>query len=230
MPLALESVLVAALLAAAPTPTSTRPVAPAPAPRPPGGVEAGLEADVEFRPARLDGEPWAMAGLAGLAFLEGEGGLALRGSATRPIASPGPRTTVLGVLTLGLDLWRIDERLSPGFGVSSETTGWSLALAAVPSVRVTHEVAPRVTLFGDSGLGLAYATADSTTTARAPGLPDQKVSAGTSGLGAVLRFAGGVSYDLDARLRLSAEAGLGFHYGELRGTVTTLLVGAAWRR
>lgn len=229
---AIQALVATALLAAAPAATTKQPaLAPtrAPATAPAAARSAAPAGGPAFLPTRLDGEPWRLGGLTGLAFLEGQTGFALRGDAERPLAQLGPRTRALGLVSLGTALWSTDERVEPGFGIVSETKGWSALFSVIPAVRLTHQLDPRTTLYGDSGLGLAYAAADIESTVRAPGLPEVRTSAGASGLGAVLRFAGGLSYDIDARLRLSAEAGLAFHYGEVRGTVTSLLVGAAWR-
>jgi hypothetical protein len=171
---------------------------------------------------------WRTTGLLGLARLEGESGLALRLDAETELAAPGPAVRVGAVLSLGAARWSTSDSQGPVFGVSSKSESSTVLLSLVPAFRFSAKLAPRLVLYADTGLGLAYAIGSTKSSVTIGGLTET-TEADASGVGAVLRFAAGGGFDVDPRLRIGAEAALGFHYGELRGSVLTLLAGATWR-
>lgn len=82
----------------------------------------------------------------------------------------------------------------------------------MPAARLNWAATPQVGAYGDIGLGLAVASANSHSTT-----------------GAAMRFLAGGYYEMSQTTRFLIEAGLHPHFGDYDDTTFTLLIGAKFR-
>lgn len=225
--------LTAALLAAAPAAArgqsaATRRARPATAslsaaPRAPGPVASPARATALAAPApdavRLSGA----IGLESSLESGGETAFKLQVDAERDLRRLGPAARAAGVLSLGFTTWSKSVS-EPITGTTIDTSSQTLEL--VPAFRFGLELARGFEVHGDTGLGVAYATARVKTSGTLLG----SSSASDSTWGSVLRFAAGASYDATPQLRVGASLGLDVLVAK-GGTARSLpvLAYATWR-
>jgi hypothetical protein len=223
--------------AAADAPPLPALAAPRPAPAP------AVSAADEDGPRLPSGPPaswfgdrdWRATSLLGFEFGNGDASysaLKVRLDAERTLETLTPRTTLGLVLSLGMVHASDSKSISVpgGFGLPTVVSlKWSAnAFELVPSARLTFAFAPKLWVYGDGGLGIAY-TASTGATLAVPGLGT--VKAGVSdGTGAVLRLAGGLVFAPTQDLRLGAELiGLDIHFGSGLGSSFSILATASHR-
>jgi hypothetical protein len=216
----------AASLQAAPQrttpPASTALVAPA-APAP-----ARASALAAPAPTSLFGASWHGTVLVGIDRLSGETGLAARVDLDTDLVPLGARGMLSAVLSAGYARFSSSDKRDLGFGMSTTTESSANVLDLVPAFRATLDVRPGVALHADAGLGLSYTSGSASVKTVTPAGALSK-SADASGMGSLLRFAVGGSFDLNPRASLGAELGLSPRYGETRGTSVTVLAAASYR-
>ncbi len=100
--------------------------------------------------------------------------------------------------------------------------GWNI-FKVVPAARFTMPVAPKMSLYGDAGLGLYYG---SFTMKQNFPAPIGTIKTDDSATGFLMRFGVGGFYDLNPKTKLSAEIGVDPYFGDADTTNWTLAVGA----
>lgn len=179
--------------------------------------------------------PSPMRATALLGFEDGDGpaGLALRvdGELVQRPLSPTVGFSIVG--SLGYSHFSDDGGVSdPFFGLESH---WEQSLGVfkmIPAARFTFGRNPRVRPYADAGLGLYYASwnYESTETTLDPftGFPiTLQTEADDSEVGIVLRFAGGVAFEVSPGFSLGAEFGLMPYVGDVADDTTVNLMLAA---
>jgi opacity protein-like surface antigen len=179
-PLAAALLLVPAFPLAAPT--ATRPAAR------PGPKPAAAPAKPAAKPADGAAGGLEVGGFAGYETADFSG-LSLRADAELPVRQLARKVKLSVVGSLGYSrlTW------SPGFGVK----GTANVVKLVPALRFTLPVAPKLSLFADAGLGLAYVstTIDLPPAFNAPDVTD-------STFNVMLRVGAGAWYHATERLKL----------------------------
>ncbi len=175
-------------------------------------------------------------GLAGFEFVGGATGFKLRMDIEKEMAPLAPNMKLSVVLSLGLSHFGRSQSVygyyDPFYGRYSGATTWdwsSNVFDLVPAVRFTIAAAPKLFFYGDAGLGLYYIS----TTWRYSN-PLWAFEASDSAVGAVIRLAPGVYFDVNDRMRLGAELGLNIHAGDWTNdwtdnTTVTLLGALSYR-
>lgn len=110
-------------------------------------------------------------------------------------------------------------RLAPSVSIAGVGSGSFATLSNnlkvfefMPAARLTWAANSAVGAYGDVGMGLAVESQHSHTNT-----------------GAVMRFLGGVYYEMNSYTRLVGEIGLHPHFGNYDDTTFTLLIGAKFR-
>jgi hypothetical protein len=156
-----------------------------------------------------------LGGLLGLEFGAGDTGLALRVDGEMPLQAVGPGTALSGVLSLGFSRFTDEGR----------DWKWTTNIVKlVPALRLTlRELAPQLGVYGDVGLGFYYQSTH--WRERRFGV----VNDDDSGLGVAMRFAGGLFFDVNERLRVGGELGVNPYFGDFDDTTVTLLAALTYR-
>lgn len=124
------------------------------------------------------------------------------------------------MLDLGGDLDFIYNGCSQA-GISCHLTTFEI----VPTARFRYHLMPQLSLYGDAGLGLAFASATVDTSALPGG-----GSISTSATGGVFRIAGGVLYQIGNQLYLVGEPmGLNFYFYDGSAFHYSIQVGVQYR-
>jgi hypothetical protein len=160
-------------------------------------------------------------GLVGFDFVDGETGLRLRVDGEMPLTRLAPNVTLEGVLSLGFT--HFGKSQTANF-VTAETS--SNVFDLIPAARFTFAMTPKFALYGDAGLGFYHISSSAKMSDSFSGTTWE---ASTSGSGAVLRFAPGVYYLVDNRMRLGLELGLNLHMGDWSQDSVTLMGAFTYR-
>jgi hypothetical protein len=178
-------------------------------------VPAAAQAQARRAAAPAPDAGLRLAGLLGLEFGAGDTGLALRVDGEMPIQAVGRGTDLSGVLSLGFSRFDDDGR------------GWERTtnlVKLVPAIRLTlPALAPQLGAYGDVGLGFYY---------QSTSVDDDRLGArdfDDSGVGLAMRFAGGLFFDVNDRLRLGGEVGVNPYFGEFDETTVSLLATLSYR-
>jgi hypothetical protein len=236
------SALVAALVAAAPAAAAPRPTAaPArPAPTVPAKPEAPTPPAPPTDEAALDAtlDPaWRFGPALGFEFGTGDvdfDGLSLRLDAERAWMRLSPLATLsfLGSLAMthASGSKTVSMVVDPFTGRSvSGTVEWDANIfEVIPGVRLAYAVSPSASLFADTGLGLAYTAGhDHVSTSIAASSPESPTS---TGLGGVVRLAGGIVFNPSSALRIAIEPlGLRLRFGNGPGSGLDIAASLSYR-
>jgi hypothetical protein len=167
------------------------------------------------RPAPAPDGGLRLGGLLGFEFGDGDTGLALRVDGEMPVATLAPNLVLNGVVSLGFSRFADETR---DFRFTTNI------VKVVPALRfVLKEIAPQFGLYGDAGLGLYYVNTNFRER------PVNVFRSDDSGVGIVMRFAGGTFYDVNDRLRIAAELGVNPYFGDFDQTTVTLLAALTYR-
>lgn len=167
------------------------------------------------RPAPAADAGLRLGGLLGFEFGDGDTGLALRVDGEMPVSTLAPSIGLNGVLSLGFSRFADETR---DFRFTTNI------VKLVPALRfVLKDLAPQLGLYGDAGLGLYYVN----TSWRERSINVFRDD--DSGVGIVMRFAGGAFYDVNDRLRIGAELGVNPYFGDFDQTTVTLLAALTYR-
>jgi hypothetical protein len=127
----------------------------------------------------------------------------------------GPRACLEGVLSVGFIPYSKSETVA-GTDMKFQSNTFEL----VPAFRFSFGLGEKVTLQADTGIGATYLGTKSTVG------PDTITDASW---GEVLRFAAGLSYDVNDHLRLGGRAGIDFIFYETLSKAAPLFFEASWR-
>jgi len=209
-------------------PPPAKPSAPPPAPAaPPAPATAPAVAPEQ---ETLFGQSWRAVALVGLDLGEGDTAFKVRADLETPLYQLAPRTLLSIVLSAGYVRGGDDPPAQTVLGVTTDTKATSNLFEVVPALRLGYSLLPRLTVYGDAGLGFYYFTATARATTSVPGLPPLSVNVDDSGFGAVFRLAGGAAFELSPRLSIAAEVlGLNFRRGDGSATTVSVLMGPSFR-
>ncbi len=201
-----------------------RPAGDVPLPPPPVGMT------LRERPAS---PVWTAGASFGPMFSLGSAGtsIGLRLEASRPLKPLSPTVELQLFIPFTFAYWgRTTSLAIPGTifspPMSATTEAKALWFALVPSARFAFRVpgAPRLGLYADGGLGITAGLAKTTTDQTFNG----RNTTADNSVGAVVRLAGGGSYAVNDKIRITLEPiGLDFHIASGSST-WSLLVGAAY--
>ncbi len=145
-------------------------------------------------------------------------GFALRLDGEVPIQKLSPQVDLSGVGSLGISF------LSHSVGGLDAS---ATIFKVVPAARFTLPLNPQLSLFGDAGLGLYYASTSVEAQILLPTFPPttQIVKADDSSVGFMLRFAAGGSFLVNPRMKLNAILQLDPMFGDFDDATFTILAG-----
>ena len=149
-------------------------------------------------------------------------GLSIRADGELPIRDLGPQLRLSGVGSLGY------SRLTEGVRFGELTSN---VLKLVPAARLSVALGPKVSLFGDLGVGLALVSARTATSV--PFFGNSSTSA--SSVNVMMRFGAGAWYHLSAQVDVGAVLELDpilgdYAYAGARSQTTFLVLGGAMYR
>jgi len=221
------------LLLAGPAAAQTRPASRPPPAKPSAPPPATAPAEAVApapEPEALFGQSWRAAALVGLDLGEGDTAFKVRADLETPLYRLAPRTLLSGVLSAGYMRGGEDPPAQTVLGVTTDAKATSNIFEVVPALRVGYSVLPRLTLQADAGIGFYYFMANVKTTSSVPGFPPLSVNLDDSGFGAVIRLAGGATFEVGPRASIAAEVlGINFRRGDGSATTVSILMGASFR-
>jgi hypothetical protein len=144
-------------------------------------------------------------------FVSGETGVAVRGDVSQAITQLAPNVRLDGVLSLGYTHY--------SFG-PADFDATANIVRILPSARFVFPVAPKLSLYGDAGLGLYFGSMS---------FGNAFNRASDNLFGVNMRFAGGAMFDVAPTVRLGAELGVNPYFGDFDQTSTTLMFAAQFR-
>lgn len=144
----------------------------------------------------------------GIGFESGLGdtGPTLRVDGVYPLQNLTPEVTMAIVGTLGYTHYG-----QSAYGVDASTNIFKI----LPAVRFGYGVNPKVSVYGDAGLGLYYWKTK--VDINYPGFDNSD-----SGVGLMMKFAAGALYEVAPRLQVGADIGLNPYFGDIGDTSFTL--------
>jgi hypothetical protein len=151
-------------------------------------------------------------------------GVALRLEGELPFQQLTPEIALSLVGSVGYS--RLSDDLGGGFDITADL------LKFVPAARFTLPVTPQLSLFGDAGLGLYYASVSVDTLDVVPGtFPPQfrRREVSDSDVGLMMRLGVGGFFQVNPQLRLGGALVLDPMFGDYDDSTFTIQVGASFQ-
>jgi hypothetical protein len=145
-------------------------------------------------------------------------GLQLRFDYVLPYQRLTPQVDLSLVGSIGYGYLTHSESVA-GFGVDSTAH----VLKLVPAARFTMPVSPQLSLFGDAGLGLYYASVSVDSSV------PPSTSASDSSVGFMLRFGLGGFYKVNPKMQIGASFVVDPMFGDYDDTTFSILAGFAYQ-
>ncbi len=191
--------------------------------RTPAAAPAPLPPIVAITPAPIVGPRASDEGTRMAAFVgierplaqDADSSLKVQVEAATELRRLGRGSRMEGVLSVG---WVPYSKSANVLGIRTELQ--SNTFEVVPAFRFAFGLGPKLTFEADTGIGATYVKARSTVGSIATSKDDW---------GEVLRFAAGLSLDVNDRLRLGARAGLDVVFYGKTSKAVPLLFQASWR-
>jgi hypothetical protein len=144
-------------------------------------------------------------------------GVSLRADAEMPFRALSPQINLSWVGSVGFSYLTWDT-----FGADLS----AMVLKVIPAARFSFAVNPQVTLFGDAGLGLYYASVNLD-------VPDSPFKDAfedeLGGLGLMMRIGAGAFYELNPKTRLGAMLEFDPYFGDFDQSTFNIMAGAMFR-
>jgi hypothetical protein len=149
-------------------------------------------------------------------------GVYLRADASVPVMALTDKVKLLGVASLGFT--------HLGMDVPYGSISWNM-VKLLASGRVQMNVAPKLDVFADGGLGFYVGgwSSEVNTPAIPPFIPAMTVKADDTTGGFTMRFAAGGFYEVAPKLQVGAELGFNPYFGDADTTNFFIGVGAAYK-
>jgi opacity protein-like surface antigen len=181
---------------------------------------AAVAAPAKSKPARAAAEAPSQSGMQGLTLggfvgyeTDDVSGLSLRFDGELPFRALSPQVNLSWVGSLGYS--RLTEDLGGGFDFVANV------IKIIPAARFSFPINPQLTLFGDAGLGLYYASweVDVPSFFGTTSLDDSEFSL-------MMRIGGGAWYQLNEKTRLGAMLEFDPFFGDFDQTTFLIQAGA----
>jgi opacity protein-like surface antigen len=150
----------------------------------------------------------------GLEDGDGDTGFSLRLDGEFPYSALNPDVRLSFVGSVGWSRWDFDT----GFGGADASLN---ILKFVPAARFSFGRSPTLRPYADAGIGLYYARQS----VDIPGFGSDS----SSDVSILMRFAGGLQFQLSPTMSLGAEIGLTPYFGDVDDTTFSLMFGAMFR-
>jgi opacity protein-like surface antigen len=147
-------------------------------------------------------------------------GLQLRGEYVMPYQKLSPQVDLSFVGSVGYSYLTFSESL----GTLGDAESTANVLKFVPAARFSLPVNPQLSVFGDAGLGLYWASMK----VKTPIGFGQTVSASDSGAGFMLRFGVGGLYKINPQMNIGASLVLDPMFGDYEDTTFSILAGLTY--
>jgi hypothetical protein len=187
-------------------------------------LSAPLAASAQARPAaRSASAPSALAVGGWLGYETGDlDGVALRLEGELPFQQLTPEIALSFVGSAGYS--RLSEDLGGGFDITANI------LKLVPAARFTLAVTPELSLFGDGGLGLYYASVTADTVDLDPvTFQFRRREVSDSNVGLMMRLGVGAFFRVNPQLRLGGALVLDPMFGDYDDSTFTVQVGLSYQ-